>query len=121
MKKRAAGTGRKQEKTPVGMSVAMQQLMLPLLLAMPESRRAYVAKQMRDAYDSATASTAKKKLMQLASWLDTNGEEGAAASLTSKAAVPLPVVLPDDPRVPARPLGAYDALARSGEKKSGRP
>ena len=31
MKKRAAGTGRKQEKTPVGMSVAMQQLMLPVM------------------------------------------------------------------------------------------
>jgi hypothetical protein len=41
-----------------------------------------------------------------------------------KAPVPLPVVLPDDPRVrdlrvPARPLGAYDALARSGDKKQG--
>ena len=48
---------------------------------LPEARRAYVAKQMRDAYDSATAATAKKKLMQLASWLDSNGEDGAAASL----------------------------------------
>jgi transposase-like protein len=48
---------------------------------LPESRRAYVAKQMRDAYDSATAATAKKKLMQLASWLDANGEDSAAASL----------------------------------------
>jgi transposase len=43
-----------------------------------------------------------------------------------KAAVPLPVVLPDDPRVrdlrvPTRPLGAYDALARSGNKKPGGP
>jgi hypothetical protein len=42
-----------------------------------------------------------------------------------KAAVPLPVVLPDDPRVrdlrvPARSLGDYDALARSGDKKQGR-
>jgi transposase len=41
-----------------------------------------------------------------------------------KASVPLPVVLPDDPRVrdlriPVRPLGAYDALARSGDKKKG--
>jgi transposase len=38
------------------------------------------------------------------------------------AAVPMPVVLPDDPRVrdlrvPDRALGAYDALARSGDKK----
>src|SRR5271163_492772 len=36
---------------------------------------------MRDAYDSATAATAKKKLVQLASWLEANGEDGAAASL----------------------------------------
>lgn len=41
-----------------------------------------------------------------------------------KAVVPLPVVLPDDPRVrdlrvPTRPLGDYDALARSGDKKQG--
>jgi len=39
-----------------------------------------------------------------------------------KAPVALPVVLPDDPRVrdlrvPTRPLAAYDALARSGDKK----
>src|SRR5271169_3224925 len=48
---------------------------------LPDSRRAYVAKQMRDAYNSTTASTAKKKLVQLASWLEANGEDGAAASL----------------------------------------
>lgn len=48
---------------------------------LPESRRAYVARQMRDAYASTTAATAKKKLMQLASWLASNGEDSAAASL----------------------------------------
>jgi putative transposase len=48
---------------------------------LPEARRAYVARQLRDAYDSATAATAKKKLMQLASWLDSNGHSDAAASL----------------------------------------
>lgn len=48
---------------------------------LPEARRAYVARQIRDAYDSATAATAKKKLLQLASWLDSNGHEDAAASL----------------------------------------
>jgi putative transposase len=48
---------------------------------LPEARRAYVAKQMHGAYTSATASTAKKKLMQLASWLDSNGHSDAAASL----------------------------------------
>jgi hypothetical protein len=39
VKKRATGTGRKQEKTPVTMSVAMQQLMLPLLLAMDATKK----------------------------------------------------------------------------------
>jgi transposase-like protein len=48
---------------------------------LPEVRRAYVAKQMRDAYDSTTAVTAKKKLLQLASWLGSNGHDDAAASL----------------------------------------
>jgi len=48
---------------------------------LPESRRSYVAKQMRDAYASTTAATAKKKLMQLASWLASNGEDSAAESL----------------------------------------
>ena len=48
---------------------------------LPEARRAYVARQMRDAYNSTTAATAKKKLLQLASWLDSNGEDSAAASL----------------------------------------
>lgn len=46
-----------------------------------EARRTYVARQMRDAYGSATAATAKKKLQQLASWLESNGEDSAAASL----------------------------------------
>jgi hypothetical protein len=38
MKKRAAVRGRNQEETPVAMSVAMQQLMLPLLLAMDATK-----------------------------------------------------------------------------------
>jgi putative transposase len=46
-----------------------------------EERRAYVARQMRDAYNSTTFATAKKKLLQLASWLASNGEDSAAASL----------------------------------------
>jgi putative transposase len=48
---------------------------------LPEARRVYVARQIRDAYDSSTAATAKKKLNQLASWLDSNGHTDAAASL----------------------------------------
>jgi hypothetical protein len=45
-----------------------------------------------------------------------------------RAVVPLPVVLPDDPRVrdlrvPTRPLGDYDALARPSKvtNKGGQP
>lgn len=48
---------------------------------LPDSRRAYVSRQMRDAYASTAAATAKKKLLQLASWLESNGEDSAAASL----------------------------------------
>lgn len=48
---------------------------------LPEARRAYVARQMRDAYRSKSAAVAKKLLLQLASWLESNGEDGAAGSL----------------------------------------
>jgi transposase-like protein len=48
---------------------------------LPQERRAYVQRQMRDAYKSKSAKTAKMMLGQLASWLDSNGEDGAAASL----------------------------------------
>ena len=43
MKKRAAVRGRKQEGPPVAMSVAMQQLMLPLLLAMDATKKGLLA------------------------------------------------------------------------------
>jgi putative transposase len=48
---------------------------------LPEKRRAYVHRQMRAAYKSKSAKTAKMTLGQLASWLQANGEESAAASL----------------------------------------
>ncbi len=48
---------------------------------LPESRRSYVGRQMRDAYKSSSAPVGKKKLLQLASWLASNGEDAAAASL----------------------------------------
>jgi len=48
---------------------------------LPEERRAYVARQMRDAYAASSASLAKKKLLQLASWLEANGHDSASASL----------------------------------------
>jgi transposase-like protein len=48
---------------------------------LPQERRAYVRRQMADAYKSRSAKTAKKLLMQLVSWLQANGEDAAAASL----------------------------------------
>ena len=48
---------------------------------LPEARRPYVVKQMREAYRSKSAAVAKKKLLQLVSWLDSNGHDGAAGSL----------------------------------------
>jgi putative transposase len=65
---------------------------------LPESRRGYVAKQMRDAYNSTTAATAKKKLLQLASWLDSNGEDSAAASLREGLDETLTVMRLESPR-----------------------
>lgn len=46
-----------------------------------EARRPYVIGQMRDAYKSRSAKTAKQRLLQLVSWLDSNGEDAAAESL----------------------------------------
>lgn len=48
---------------------------------LPDSRRPYVRKLMRDAYRSGTFDTARRRLKQLASWLEKNGEVDAAASL----------------------------------------
>lgn len=48
---------------------------------LPEARKDYVGRAMSDAYASASADTARKRLRALASWLDSNGEQDAAASL----------------------------------------
>lgn len=48
---------------------------------LPEARRAYVAKQLHDAYNSASFKTARARLLQLVSWLRSNGEDHAAESL----------------------------------------
>jgi transposase-like protein len=48
---------------------------------LPESRRGWVAGQMRDAYKARSADVAKRRLLQLLAWLESNGEDGAAASL----------------------------------------
>src|SRR5262249_52334764 len=48
---------------------------------LPESRRGWVAGQMQDAYRAKSADVAKRRLTQLVDWLDSTGEQSAAASL----------------------------------------
>lgn len=48
---------------------------------LPESRQKTVDKMLRDAYKSETYKTAKRRVKQVISWLERNGEEDAAASL----------------------------------------
>lgn len=48
---------------------------------LPEARHAHVMRQMHQAYKSASPKVARKQLLQLASWLESNGDDGAAASL----------------------------------------
>jgi putative transposase len=48
---------------------------------LPDERRSYVRRPMREAYKSKSAKTAKALLGQLAAWLEANGEDSAAASL----------------------------------------
>ena len=47
----------------------------------PEERQAYVRQQMRAAYQSKSAKTARATLGQLGAWLESRGEDAAAASL----------------------------------------
>jgi transposase-like protein len=77
---------------------------------LPESRRAYVARQMRDAYASTTAATAKKKLLQLASWLTSNGEDSAAASLREGLDETLTVLRLDLPQTLRRTFATTNAI-----------
>ena len=77
---------------------------------LPEARRAYVARQMRDAYKSATAATAKKKLQQLASWLESNGEDSAAASLREGLDETLTVLRLNLPKTLCRSFSTTNAI-----------
>ncbi|MCC7538793.1 MAG: IS256 family transposase [Deltaproteobacteria bacterium] len=77
---------------------------------LPESRRAYVARQMRDAYKSASASTAKRRLLQLASWLESNGEDSAAASLREGLDETLTVLRLNLPKTLCRTFSTTNAI-----------
>ena len=69
----------------------------------PEARRPYVAKQLREAYRSKSAKTARKLLQQLASWLESNGDDCAAESLREGLEETLTIVK----------LGLHSSLGRT--------
>lgn len=77
---------------------------------LPEARRAYVARQMRDAYNSASVPTAKKKIAQLASWLESNGEDSAAASLREGLDETLTVLRLNLPKTLRRALSTTNTI-----------
>jgi putative transposase len=77
---------------------------------LPEARRAYVRRQMRDAYRSRSAKTAKMMLGQLASWLEANGEDAAAASLREGLDETLTVLRLGLPTTLARTFATTNAI-----------
>lgn len=77
---------------------------------LPEARRAYVARQMREAYKSTTFATAKKKLLQVASWLEANGEDSAAASLREGLDETLTVLRLNLPKALCRTFSTTNAI-----------
>jgi putative transposase len=48
---------------------------------LPEAKRNYVVRQMRSAYTMGNPKTARRQLIQLVDWLESNGEHSAAESL----------------------------------------
>lgn len=77
---------------------------------LPEARKAYVRRQMREAYKAKTAKTAKKQLLQLVSWLESNGEDSAAASLREGLDETLTVLRLGLPRTLCRTFSTTNAI-----------
>jgi putative transposase len=77
---------------------------------LPEERQAYVRAAMRDAYRATTADTARKKLRALASWLEGNGHEDAAASLREGLEETLTVVKLELPPTLRRSLATTNTI-----------
>jgi transposase-like protein len=77
---------------------------------LPEARKAYVRRQMREAYKAKTAKTAKKQLLQLVSWLESNGEDSAAGSLREGLDETLTVLRLELPRTLCRTFSTTNAI-----------
>lgn len=77
---------------------------------LPDARRANVRRQMREAYKSKSAQVAKKQLLQLASWLEANGEDSAAASLREGLEESLTVLRLGLPKTLCRTFSTTNAI-----------
>lgn len=75
-----------------------------------KARRPYVLRQMREAYKAKSAQLAKKQLQQLTSWLEKNGEDGAAASLREGLDETLTVLRMDLPPTLRRTFATTNAI-----------
>jgi transposase-like protein len=75
-----------------------------------KARRPYVLRQMREAYKAKSAQLAKKQLQQLASWLESNGDDGAAASLREGLDETLTVLRLDLPKTLRRTFSTTNAI-----------
>jgi putative transposase len=82
---------------------------------LPKTRQLTVDRQLHDAYASATAALARKRLRQLISWLERNGEDGAAVSLREGMEETLTVLKLDLPPV----LRAFFATTNAIENLMG--
>jgi transposase-like protein len=75
-----------------------------------KGRQLRVGRLMNDAYRSAKADTARRRLRSLVSWLDNNGEEGAAASLREGLEETLTVMKLGLPSTLARSFSTTNAI-----------
>ena len=73
-------------------------------------RRSYVQRLMNEAYRSQSAETARGRLRQLASWLENNGEPGAAASVREGLEETLTVLKLKLPRALQRTLATTNPV-----------
>lgn len=75
-----------------------------------KGRQPYVGRSMSEAYRSGIATTARKRLRSLASWLERNGEESAAASLREGLEETLTVLKLGLPATLRRSLATTNAI-----------
>ena len=77
---------------------------------LPRSRHAYIERSMRDAYQSGTAKTARQRLKALISWLENNGHDDAASSLSEGLEETLTVLKLGLPPSLAKSLATTNAI-----------